>query len=139
MYGLRLTATPETLDTVLAAVEECLSKEECPEGIKTEILIAVEEMYVNIVSYAYGGNEGEAIVQIEIISTPKACRIVLRDRGIPYNPLAKPDPDITLPAWERKIGGLGIYMVKKSMDHVEYRHEDGFNIFTMEKKLAVKA
>ena len=70
-----------------------------------------------------------------MIPNPKSCRIVFRDRGVPYNPLEKTDPDITLSAEEREIGGLGIYMVKQSMDKVEYRYEDGCNILTIEKNI----
>ena len=136
MQELHLMASDETLYTVLDAIEAHLDKNHCPEAIKTQILIAAEEIYVNIAHYAYGGKEGEARVQIEVSQDTRMCRIEFRDKGIPYNPLEKTDPDITLSAEERSIGGLGIYMVKQSMDRVEYRHEDGYNILTMEKNLA---
>ena len=99
------------------------------------MLVAVEEIFVNIAHYAYGGNPGEAVIGLDVIPNPKSCRIVFRDRGVPYNPLEKTDPDITLSAEEREIGGLGIYMVKQSMDKVEYRYEDGYNILTIEKNI----
>lgn len=136
MQELRLSATPDTLYTVLDMIEERLDGAGCPPGKKTEILIAVEEMYINIVHYAYGGKTGEAIVQMEVTSRPEVCRIVLRDHGTPYNPLTKDDPDVTLSAEQRKIGGLGIYMAKKSMDLIHYEYRDGSNILTMEKNLA---
>ncbi len=135
MEELRLQASDETLYTVLDAIEKQLDANECPETIKSIMLIAVEEIFVNIAHYAYGGKSGEAVVNLDIRNDPKSCRVVLQDRGIPYNPLEKADPDITLSAEERDIGGLGIYMVKQSMDRVEYRYEDGCNILMLEKNL----
>ena len=104
-----------------------------------DIHICVEEIFVNIAHYAYGGKSGEAVINLDIEQNPKCCRVTFQDRGVPYNPLAKADPDITLSAEERQIGGLGIYMVKQSMDHVEYRYEDGCNILTIEKKIENQA
>lgn len=135
MQDIKLKASNDTLYTVLDAIEAHLDKNGCPDPVKTQILIAAEEIYVNIAQYAYGGEEGEAIVQMEVSQDPKVCRMVFRDKGIPYNPLEKEDPDITLSAEERDIGGLGIYMVKQYMDRVEYQYENGFNILLIEKKL----
>ena len=132
---LRLQASDETLYTVLDAIERQLDENDCPEVIKSIMLVAVEEIFVNIAHYAYGGKSGEAVINLDIEQDPKCCRVTFQDRGIPYNPLAKADPDITLSAEEREIGGLGIYMVKQSMDHVEYRYEDGCNILTIEKQI----
>ncbi len=130
---LKLRASDETLHTVIHAIETRLEKAGCPEMIQTLILVAVEEIYVNIAHYAYGGQAGEALVHIDITENPEKCRVVFKDKGLPYNPLEKKDPDITLSAEERQIGGLGIYIVKQSMDKVEYEHKDGYNIMTIEK------
>lgn len=135
MENLKLQANDDTLYTVLDAIEAHLDANDCPNDVKTRILIAVEEIYVNIAHYAYGGNEGEALVQMDVSQDPRCCQVVFRDKGIPYNPLEKEDPDISLSAGEREIGGLGIYMVKQYMDKVEYRYEDGYNILTIEKRL----
>ena len=135
MENLKLQANDDTLYTVLDAIEAHLDENECPNDVKTRILIAVEEIYVNIAHYAYGGNEGEAQVQMDVSQDPRCCQVVFRDKGIPYNPLEKEDPDISLSAGEREIGGLGIYMVKQYMDKVEYRYEEGYNILTIEKRL----
>ena len=135
MQEMRLQASDETLYTVLDEIERQLVKNNCPEVLKSIMLIAVEEIFVNIAHYAYGGKSGEAIINLDIKQDPKCCRVEFRDRGIPYNPLEKADPDITLSAEEREIGGLGIYMVKQSMDKVEYRYEDGCNILTIEKSI----
>lgn len=135
MQEMRLQASDETLYTVLDEIERQLVKNNCPEVLKSIMLIAVEEIFVNIAHYAYGGKSGEAIINLDIKQDPKCCRVEFRDHGIPYNPLEKADPDITLSAEEREIGGLGIYMVKQSMDKVEYRYEDGCNILTIEKSI----
>lgn len=135
MQDITLQASDDTLYTVLDAIEAHLCKNGCPDSVKTEVLISVEEIYVNIAHYAYGGKEGEATVQMEVTQNPRICRVVFRDRGIPYNPLEKEDPDISLSAGEREIGGLGIFMVKQCMDKITYRYEDGCNILTIEKYL----
>ena len=135
MKELLLTASDETLYTVLDAITEELGKYECPEDVRTQILISAEEIFVNIAHYAYGGEPGEATVTIEVSSQPKICTVVFKDKGTPYNPLEKEDPDTTLSADERQIGGLGVFMVKTMMDSVGYKYEDGSNVFTMSKAL----
>ncbi len=139
MQELCLTASDETLHVVHGAIEAHLDKNHCPDEIKIQILIAVEEIYVNIAHYAYGGKLGEVRVRAEADRDTDIYRVEFRDRGIPYNPLEKEDPDIMLSADEREIGGLGIYMVKQSMDRVSYRYEDGCNILSIEKSLAAAA
>ena len=98
--------------------------------------IAVEEIYSNIAFYAYPVPPGTVKVRLEFDASKREMKIQFLDRGIPYNPLEKTDPDITLAAEERQIGGLGIYMVKNSIDQVDYRYEDGWNVFTMKKCMA---
>ena len=132
---MRVHASDDTLYQVLGAIEAHLKKNGCSEALQTQILIAVEEIYVNIAHYAYGGKSGEAVVQREVSQDPKSCRVTFRDKGIPYNPLEKEDPDITLSAEERAIGGLGIFLVKQTMDRVEYEYRDGCNILTIEKNI----
>ena len=114
MDELKIEAKVENLDEVLAFIDERLEEAGCPMKIQTQLDIAVEEIYVNIASYAYVPGSGNAEIGIEISREPEAAIIRFTDSGIPYNPLAKEDPDITLPAEERPIGGLGIYMVKKA-------------------------
>lgn len=135
MRELKLQASDDTLYTVLDEIEKELDAQHCPELLKASILIAVEEIFVNIAHYAYGGKSGEAVIQLDVVPNPKSCKVTFCDRGVPYNPLEKADPDITLSAEDREIGGLGIYMVKQSMDRVEYRYENGCNILTIEKNL----
>ena len=135
MKELNLIACDETLYTVLDEIKAHLKAMDCPEETMTSILIAAEEIYVNIAHYAYGGKPGVAKVNIDVMPDNKLCRLVFRDKGIPYNPLEKEDPDISLSAEERQIGGLGVYFVKEMMDKVEYEYKDGCNVLTIEKKL----
>lgn len=121
------------LDTVLDFVNGKLEENDCPMKTQLQIDVAVEEIFVNIASYAYVPDTGDATVCTEILDDPLRIAIRFEDSGIPYDPLAKEDPDVTLSAEERQIGGLGIYMVKKSMDEVAYEHKDGRNIFTITK------
>ena len=136
MDVLKIEAALDNLDEVLAFVDQRLEENDCPMKVQTQIDIAVEEIFVNIASYAYSPEKGNAEIGVEVSYDPLEVTIRFADRGIPYDPLAKEDPDITLPAEERPIGGLGIYMVKKSMDNVEYEHKDGQNIFIIRKKLS---
>ena len=100
---------------------------------QTQINIAVEEIFVNIAHYAYENHNGQA--RITITRKGSDAEITFTDSGVPYDPLAKPDPDVTLSAEERQIGGLGIYIVKKSMDSVSYEHRDAKNILVISKKI----
>ena len=134
MEKLTVEATKENLLKVNEFVEANLEKIECPMKAMMQISVAVEEIYINIASYAYGDNIGQAEILLDT-DTAGQVSITFMDSGTPYDPLAKEDPDITLSAEERGIGGLGIYMVKKSMDDVQYKHEDGKNILTLIKKL----
>ena len=122
---------PEVIDFIDRELDEL----GCSEKTKAQINIAIDELYGNIASYAYGEENGEVTVIIEGDSTPGAVSISFQDEGKPFNPLESREPDITLPARERTIGGLGIFMVKKSMDDVRYEYRDGKNILTIRKTL----
>ena len=135
MERIEVQATKENLLEVSAFIEENLEKLGCSMKSMMQINIAVEEIYINIASYAYGDNPGLAEVELVHNEADNSVDITFKDSGIPYDPLAKEDPDITLSAEERSIGGLGIFMVKKSMDDVKYKHEGGKNILTITKKL----
>lgn len=135
MERIEVQATKENLLEVAAFVEGYLEQLECPMKALMQINIAVEEIYINIASYAYGDKPGMAEIEIEHNKADNSVDITFKDSGIPYDPLAKEDPDVTLSAEERDIGGLGIFMVKKSMDDMKYRYEEGKNILTITKKL----
>ncbi len=135
MKELTISANLDNLALVQEFVEEELSAKGCPMKTIMPISIAVEEIYVNIAHYAYGESEGDARVVMEFLEQPSRVRLDFIDSGTPFNPLMKKDADITLCAEERDIGGLGILMVKKSMDEVSYRYEDDKNILTIIKIL----
>ncbi len=128
-----VAAKTESLDEVLEFVQSRLKEKNCPKKAQTQIAIAVEEIFVNIANYAYGEEEGPATIQIAFEGEPLHAVIRFMDEGTPYNPLEKKDPDTSLSAEEREIGGLGIFMVKKSMDTMEYAYQDGKNILTIQK------
>lgn len=129
-----IDATRENLSLVNRMIEEYLADKNCSFKTRTQIELAVEEIYVNIASYAYPNGGGKAEIILE--KNPGQFVMVFKDKGIPYNPLEKPDPDTTLSAEKRNIGGLGIFLVKKNMDEVTYEHKDGYNILTIKKNLA---
>ena len=130
---LTVPAEQDELETVQRFVDRALDSLSCPEDIRIQIQIAVEELFVNIASYAYAPGTGEAVIQCRTERDPAAITIRFRDRGTPFDPLNKPDADVTLSADEREIGGLGIYMVKNSMDDVNYVYQDGENVLTIRK------
>jgi anti-sigma regulatory factor (Ser/Thr protein kinase) len=132
---IEIKALTENLQTVLAFVEGHLEEMGASVKVQMQIVIAVEELFVNIVHYAYAPDTGTAVIRIVKDKEKKQISITFSDRGIPYNPLAKPDPDVTLPAEKRSIGGLGIFMVKRSMDDMHYEYKDGQNILTITKNL----
>lgn len=135
MRELTVEASVENLQTVLDFVDELLEEIGCPMKARMQLDIAVEEIFVNIASYAYQPGTGQATIQLELQEGSKAVTVTFLDRGIPYDPTKKEDPDVALPAEERQIGGLGIYMVKKSMDEVRYSCRDGQNILRIRKLL----
>ena len=128
-------AKTDALSDVLGFVDEMLQSYDCPMKIQMGICVAIEEVFVNIAHYAYPSGNGEALIEIETDNVTKSVKITIEDQGIPYDPLKKEDPDITLSSEERPIGGLGIYMVKKSMDEVSYEYTDGKNRLTIKKSI----
>lgn len=128
-------ATVDLLPVVSAFIEEELEKLSCPMKVILKMAIAIEEVYVNIAHYGYDEKGGEVIVGVGFLPEDGTVAITFIDQGIPFNPLEKDDPDVTLPAEERGIGGLGIFMVKQISDDVFYENKDGENILTIIKKI----
>ena len=135
MDELTLEASVGKLNEVLAFVDARLEALDCPMKTQMQLDIAVEELFVNIASYAYAPGSGLATVRVESRSDPKRVSITFIDSGMPYDPLQTPDPDLTLPAEERRIGGLGVFMVKKSMDDMRYARSGDRNVLTITKNL----
>lgn len=135
MKELNIAATIENIELVTEFVNEQLEALDCPMKAQVQIDIAIDELFSNIARYAYNPGVGNATVRVEVSEEPLAVVITFIDNGVPYDPIAKADPDTTLSAEEREIGGLGIYMVKKSMDEIAYEYKDGQNILAIKKNL----
>jgi anti-sigma regulatory factor (Ser/Thr protein kinase) len=129
------SAKTEKLSEVLDFVENFLEKYQCPTKTKTSICVAIEEVFVNIARYAYEDSAGSVTLGIGFEEESRTVTFRIADKGVPFNPLNVKLPDITLSAQEREIGGLGIFITRKSMDSVEYVYENGENILTMRKKI----
>lgn len=127
-------ADMDHLDDVMDSLHGILEGGCVDENLQMKVELAVEEMYTNIASYAYKGGKGDAEVDCILSDDPREVTIVFTDGGLPYNPLEKDDPDVTLKAEDRQIGGLGIFLTKKFMDDIAYEYKDGKNILTIKKK-----
>lgn len=132
---LQVEALTENLPQVFEFVDSRLEAAGCSPREQMQIDLSVEEIFVNIAHYAYAPATGSAEIRMELSGDPVEASITFIDSGVPYNPLARPDPDVTLEASKRSIGGLGIFLTKKNMDEVVYNHRDGQNVLTMRKKL----
>ena len=128
-------ANTEALADVLGFVEETLEQFECPMKTQMAVCVAIEEVFVNVAHYAYPDGEGDVTFSIGYDEDSKKDTFRMSDKGVPFNPLEKPDPDITLSAEERGIGGLGIFITKKTMESVSYVYENNENILTMIKTI----
>jgi len=134
MKEITVPSKLESVSDVTAFLDAELEAHDCSMKAQMQIDVAVDEIFSNIARYAYAPNTGDATVRIDFDDTPSAI-ITFIDNGVPYNPLEKSDPDVTLDAEEREIGGLGIFIVKKTMDKVDYLFENGQNIFTIVKNI----
>ena len=135
MKELTLSAARENIPAIIDFVNRELKSVGCPMKTEAQIDIAIDELYSNIANYGCDENSGEVTVLLETETDSRTVTITFVDNGRPFDPLSRPDPDVTLKARERKIGGLGIYMVKKSMDDVCYEYREGKNILTIRKTL----
>ena len=135
MKELTIDATVQNIEKVTAFVDEQLAQLNCPLKAQMQIDIAIDELFGNIAHYAYNPKTGPATVRIDVLQDPLSVVVTFIDNGKAYDPLAREDPDISLTAQEREIGGLGIYMVKKSMDEISYEYKDGKNILRIKKKI----
>lgn len=126
----RLTAIQQSLETLL-------DQEGCPMAQKFQVLVAVEEMFTNIAKYAYLNQKGAGKPWVEVSwkleKNPTGLTLRLTDQGTPYNPLDAAVAHLSAPLEEKEIGGLGIYLVKKTMDRMDYTYQNGKNIVTLFK------
>ena len=128
-------ATIENIPEVTARVDEQLEALDCPMKAQMQIDVAIDELFSNVANYAYENGVGSVTARFEFDADTREARISFIDSGTPYNPLEKDDPDVSLPPEERDIGGLGIYLVKKTMDALLYEYRDGRNIVTICKRI----
>lgn len=127
----RLENIPDLTDQVNAALEEL----DCPMKAQIQIDVAIDELLSNIAKYAYAPGTGEVTVRLEEEPEPHAVRLSFLDSGMPFDPLAADEPDTALSADERSVGGLGIFLVRKTMDGVDYAYRDGQNVLSIRKLL----
>ena len=135
MKELTVDAVLENIPSVTAFIDGQLEALDCSMKAQMQIDVAIDELFSNIARYAYPDGPGKATVGIEFDEENRMCSVVFSDEGIPFDPLAQQAPDTGLPLMDRPVGGLGIFLVKKTMDAVEYRHENGRNILTIRKRI----
>lgn len=124
----------ESIPEIQAFVRGELEAMGCPEETQKQLFVVVDEVFANVASYAYADGEGDVTVRLEAESEPRAAVLTFLDSGIPFDPLTMKSPDTSLKARERKIGGLGIFMVRKLTDEVSYAYSDGKNILRTVKR-----
>ena len=133
MDKLTVPASLQQMERVIDFVETSLLRNGCGPNALKELLVAVDELFSNIARYAYSGACGEAEITVKL--RDRVASVCFTDSGTPYNPLEREEPDVTLSIEDRKSGGLGIYMVKRSMDSIYYEYRDGKNILTVLKSI----
>ncbi len=135
MKELTIDARVENIGTVTDFVNAELEAMDCPMKAQMQIDVAIDELFGNISNYAYNPEVGPATVRVEVLESPLSVVITFIDGGVPYDPLKKADPNVSLSAEEREIGGLGIFLVKKTMDDISYEYKDGKNILKIKKHI----
>ena len=138
---IRLEASVKNLPKVMKFLDEHMDDWHCSFKERNTIELAVEEVYINIANYAYMPGRGEVTIRAGLEEAPdgsgkRMAVFTFIDQGTPYNPLTKEDPDVSLPAGQRRIGGLGVFLVKRTMDDVHYEYQGGSNILTIKKRIS---
>lgn len=132
---MTIEATLESIPVVTDFVNDELEEFGCPLRARFQIDVAIDELLGNIAQYAYDPETGPATVRVEVEDEPLSVVITFIDHGKPYDPLAKEDPDTTLSVEDRDIGGLGIFVVKQTMDEITYEYKNGQNILRIKKNI----
>lgn len=135
MKTLDCDSTISNVDKVISFINDELDRVNCPQKTKVQIDVAIDELFSNIANYAYNPDVGDVTVTMETHENTRSVVITFIDKGKPYDPLKRDDPNVNASLNEREIGGLGIYIVKKSMDDVQYEYKDGKNILTIKKNI----
>ena len=135
MPKITLPAVIENIEKATDFINGILENAGCSMRAQIQMAVALDELMSNVARYAYKSGNGDVSVSLEILEDPRRAVLTITDEGVPYNPLEKEDPDVSLSAEERSIGGLGIFIVKRSMDEMTYDYKDGKNIVTIVKKI----
>ena len=135
MKQITMEAEVQNIQKIIDFIDNALDEWGATVKTKYQIDVAADEILVNISHYAYQPQTGDVTVRLDLDEATRMLTIVFTDSGMPFDPLQKPDPDVTLPKEERQIGGLGIFIVKKIMDAVDYLREGGRNILTLHKQI----
>lgn len=136
MQEMTINATIDQIEPVTDFVNEQLAGLGCSKRVRIQVDVAIDELFGNIARYAYNPEVGPATVRVEVEEDPLCVIITFIDNGIPYDPLSAEFVDTRhLPAEERPIGGLGVFIVKQTMDDVKYSYKDGQNILSIRKKI----
>lgn len=135
MYKWTLDATIENVETITGLIDEKLEEAGASMKAEMQINIVIDEIFSNIAKYGYASGKGDATVTLDILQDPLRAEITFINSGEPYDPLAQEDPDIHAALDDRPMGGLGILIIKKTMDDVSYEFKDKQNILTVVKAL----
>ncbi len=135
MKEITLKASIDQIPAATAFVDAELEALECGMKAQMQIDVAMDELFGNIARYAYGKGGGEATVRFEFEKETRTAVITFIDRGMPFDPTAAGTPDLNIPAAQRQEGGLGIFLVRKTMDDMAYVYRDGQNRLTIRKKI----
>ena len=135
MKELTVDAVLENIPSVTAFIDGQLEALDCSVKAQMQIDVAIDELFSNIARYAYPDGSGKATVGFEFDEEKRMCSVLFIDEGVPFDPLAQQAPDTSLPLMDRPVGGLGIFLVKKTMDGIEYRRENNRNILTIRKRI----
>ena len=135
MRELTTEAVTENLQSVMDFVNDSLSDKGCSAKTLYQMELVLEEIFINIASYAYEGDERPVVLSIDFEEDPLAAIVTFKDKGAPYNPLNRDDPNLALKLENREIGGLGIFLVKKNVDAIWYEHVNGENVLSFRKIL----
>ncbi|MDL2253070.1 ATP-binding protein [Ruminococcaceae bacterium OttesenSCG-928-I18] len=133
MRTLTVAAKTERLSQVLGLIEQEMAAARAGEQVTMQVLVSAEELFVNVASYAYGGHEGEVTVSCDVVDD--VITICFEDTGMPFDPVEKEDPELTEEAHHQRIGGLGILLVKRTMDSIHYERKDGRNRTAITKRI----
>ncbi len=135
-FTIILDAIPENFASAQDQIRKHLESFPCSMRTLLELDMIVEEVFINIANYAYGNHAGKAWIDLSLDEDDHCLVMTFRDKGTPYNPLTKETPDISSPAEQREIGGLGIFLVQEYADSLSYQYADGENRLTIRKKLS---